>query len=75
MLDEVDTLLDQSFRGATTSIMREVKVRTSKPPMFPSKAEGAQVTLVGATLSEEVVRAVEKLVPVSFWAEIRMKGC
>lgn len=65
VLDEADTLLDDSFREATTSIVRAVRVRTTKPPMPPARAEGAQVTLVGATLSDDMLERVEKLVPVS----------
>lgn len=65
VLDEADTLLDDSFVDATTSIMHAVKLRTKKPPKFPAKAEDAQVTVVGATLTDHVISAVEKLVPVS----------
>lgn len=65
VLDEADTLLDESFVDATTSIVRAIKLREKKPPKFPDKAEDAQVTVVGATLSDHVIDAVEKLVPVS----------
>lgn len=65
VLDEADTLLDESFVDATTSIVRAIKLRAKKPPKFPDKAEDAQVTVVGATLSDHVIDAVEKLVPVS----------
>ena len=65
VLDEVDTLLDESNKEATTSILRAIRVRSKKPPLFPARAEGAQVTLVGATLSDNVLEWVEKLVPVS----------
>lgn len=63
VLDEADTLLDESFVEATTSIVRAVKLRTKKPPKFPAKAEGAQVTVVGATLTDHVINMVDKLVP------------
>lgn len=65
VLDEADTLLDDSFVEATTRIMRAIKIRDKKPPKFPAKAEDAQVTVVGATLSDHVISAVEKLVPVN----------
>lgn len=65
VLDEADTLLDDSFADATTRIVRAIKLRTNKPPKFPAKAEDAQVTVVGATLTDHVISAVEKLVPVS----------
>ena len=65
VLDEADTLLDDSFVDATTRIVRAIKIRDKKPPKFPAKAEDAQVTVVGATLSDRVIGAVEKLVPVS----------
>lgn len=65
VLDEADTLLDRSFLDATASIIRAIKLRTQKPPKYPAKAENAQVTVVGATLSDHVIEAVEKLVPVS----------
>ena len=68
VLDEADTLLDKSFADATTSIVRAIKLRAKKPPKFPAKAEGAQVTVVGATLSDHILEAVEKMVPVRcFW--------
>ncbi len=66
VLDEADTLLDESFVEATTSIVRAIKLRTKKPPKFPAKAEGAQVTVVGATLTDHVINMVDKLVPVRF---------
>lgn len=66
VLDEADTLLDESFADATTSIVRAIKLRSEKPPKYPAKAEHAQVTVVGATLSDHVIEAVDKLVPVSF---------
>ena len=65
VLDEADTLLDDSFREATTSIVRAIRVRGIKPPALPARAEGAQVTLVGATLNDDMLGRVEKLVPVS----------
>ena len=65
VLDEADTLLDDSFRDATASIVQAIKLRSTKPPPFPAKAEGAQVTVVGATLTDDMLKIVEKLVPVS----------
>lgn len=65
VLDEADTLLDHSFRDATVSIVRAIKLRSKKPPPLPAKAEGAQVTVVGATLTDGMLKIVEKLVPVS----------
>ncbi len=64
VLDEADTLFDASFRKETTSIVRAIELRTKKPPLPPERAEGAQVTLVGATLNEDLLRTVEKLIPV-----------
>ena len=67
VLDEADTLFDNSFKEATTSIVRGIKLRSKKsPPGMTERVEGAQVTIVGATLNEELLGTVEKLVPVSY---------
>lgn len=64
VLDEADTLFDRSFKEATMSIIRAIKIRSTKPPPPPSKGEGAQVTVVGATLNDDVINTMEKLIPV-----------
>lgn len=63
VLDEADTLFDRSFKEATMSIIRAIKIRSTKPPPPPSKGEGAQVTVVGATLNDDVINTMEKLIP------------
>lgn len=65
VLDEADTLMDESFREATRDIIHAIKLRTQKPPLLSSRGEGAQVTIVGATLSDSMLSTVEKIIPVS----------
>lgn len=65
VLDEADTLFDESFRKSTISIIKAIKLRPKKPPLPPSRVEGAQVTLVGATLTEDLLEDVESLIPAS----------
>ncbi len=65
VLDEADTLFDDSFKEATASIVRAIKMRTKKPPSMLERAEGAQVTIVGATLNENLLSTVEKIIPVT----------
>ena len=64
VLDEADTLFDNSFKKSTMSIINAIKLRPKKPPLPPARAEGAQVTLVGATFTEDVLNDVESLIPV-----------
>ncbi len=65
MLDEADTLLDDSFKTATNSVIRSISLRSTKPPLPPARAVGAQVTVVGATLSDTMLAKVENMIPVS----------
>lgn len=65
VLDEADTLFDNSFKKSTISIINAIKLRPKKPPLPPARAEGAQVTLVGATLSKDMLDHVQSLIPVS----------
>lgn len=64
VIDEADTLLDSSFREATTSIVGAIKLRSKKPPLLSRSPQGAQVTIVGATLNDDLLSTVEKMVPV-----------
>ena len=64
VIDEADTLFDDSFESETSKIIKSVKVRTKKPSVLPAVSEDAQVTMVGATLSERTVKKIEALVPV-----------
>ncbi len=65
VLDEADTLFDKSFRETTLEIIKYIKVRSKKPAVQLAREDGAQVTIVGATLSEEMLAELEGLVPVS----------
>jgi len=65
VLDEADTLMDRSFKESTLKILRDIKVRPRKPAFLMTREEGAQVTVVGATLSDEMLKEMEGLVPVS----------
>ena len=40
------------------------QVRSKKPPLPPDMGEGAQVTIVGATLSNKMLQKIQKLIPV-----------
>lgn len=70
VIDEADTLFDPSFEGATSSILKSLQIRSrkllpdSEIPSSP-KQQGTQVTIVGATLSTDMLSKIEKLVPVS----------
>jgi superfamily II DNA/RNA helicase len=75
VVDEADTMFDRSFHEATTSIIRSVKTSTSKPslPAPPGTAShhqssqggegGAQVIAVAATLSTQLMKSLQSLVP------------
>lgn len=65
VIDEADTLLDSSFQEETLRIVKAVKLRTKKSSSVPNIHEDAQVTVVGATLSEEVINRIEAIIPVS----------
>ena len=70
VLDEADTLMDKSFKESTLKILREIKIRPRKPAFLMTREEGAQVTVVGATLSDEMLREMESLVPVGCVCQI-----
>lgn len=74
VLDEADTLFHHTFKEATTSILKAIKVRPKKPSFVLTREEGAQVTIVGATLSQELLTEVEGLVPVS-WGIFKFHLC
>lgn len=63
VIDEADTLFDESFESAITSILKDVKIRSKKPPLPPAKAEDTQMTIVGATLSTRMLKKIELLIP------------
>ena len=71
VIDEADTLFDPSFEGATSSILKSLQIRSrkllpvSEIPYSSPKQLGTQVTIVGATLSTDMLSKIEKLVPVS----------
>ena len=72
VIDEADTLFDPSFEGATSSILKSLQIRSRKllpdseiPYSSSPKQQGTQVTIVGATLSTDMLSKIEKLVPVS----------
>lgn len=70
VIDEADTLFDPSFEHATSGILKSLQIRSKKlsddeiSPLT-SKWQGTQVTIVGATLSTDMLSKIEKLVPVS----------
>ena len=43
---------------------KSAQVRSKKPPLPPAKIEGAQVTVVGATLSNRMLQKIQELIPV-----------
>ena len=65
VIDEADTLFDPSFEEATTSILKSLPIRSKKPSPSSLPERGTQATIVGATLSTEMLSKIEKLVPVS----------
>lgn len=71
VIDEADTLFDPSFEGTTSSILKSLQIRSRKLlpegeiPSSSPKQQGTQVTIVGATLSTDMLSKIEKLVPVS----------
>ena len=68
VIDEADTLFDPSFEGATSGILKSLRIRSKKLPdgeVSSPKWQGTQVTIVGATLSTDMLSKIEKLVPVS----------
>ena len=65
IIDEADTLFDESFANATISILKSIKIRNIKPANQLDIGEGAQVTIVGATLSSGMLRKIKALIPVS----------
>lgn len=73
VIDEADTLFDPSFEDAMSSILKSLQIRSKKLPdgEIPSpKRQGTQVTIVGATLSTDMLSKIEKLVPVSEYAPL-----
>lgn len=78
VIDEADTLFDPSFEAATSSILKSLQIRSKRLPdgeitsSSSSKQQGAQVTIVGATLSTDMLSKIEKLVPVSLHAPLIM---
>ena len=67
VIDEADTLFDRSFIEETLKVVNTIKLRSTKPSAVPVISEDAQVTVVGATLSQPVVKKIESLVPVRLW--------
>ena len=67
VIDEADTLFDKSFIEDTLKVIKTIKLRSKKPSAAPVISEDAQVTVVGATLSQPVVKKIESLVPVRLW--------
>ena len=68
VIDEADTLFDPSFEEATSSILKSLQVRSKNLPrneLSSPERGGTQVTIVGATLSTDMLSKIEKLVPVS----------
>lgn len=59
VLDEVDTLLDDSFSPLVCQALEDVRAQDSRPDSFQ---EGVQVVLVGATLPDEVAEPLRGLV-------------
>ncbi len=70
VLDEADTLLDRSFVNDTLQILKTIKLRSKKPSATPAISEDAQITVVGATLSEPVLKKMDTLIPVSIYFDI-----
>lgn len=66
VIDEADTLFDRSFRDETLEIIKTVKLRSKKPSATPAISKDAQVTVVGATLSEAVLKKMDSLIPASY---------
>lgn len=74
VIDEADTLFDPSFENATSSVLKSLQIRSKNlsdgEVSSSSKWEGTQVTIVGATLSTDMLSKIEKLVPVSGYAPL-----
>lgn len=57
------------------SISLGPQVRGGKPPLPPALAEGTQVTVVAATVSNEMLTKIQSLVPVSYCKWEAENGC
>ena len=55
----------------TPSLLHPLQVRDKKPDPPPALGEGAQVTVVGATLSGRMLKKITALVPVSGHLEMK----
>ena len=79
VIDEADTLFDESFDETVMNILKSIKVllknevlklyliiqiRKTKPPLTSTRAEDTQLTIVGATISNSMLKKLEPLVPV-----------
>lgn len=63
VIDEADTLFDESFDETIMNILKSIKIRKTKPPLTSTRAVDTQLTIVGATISNSMLKKLEPLVP------------
>jgi len=55
VIDEADTMFDGHFRRDTMDLLQSISIREEKPPPLGEMPKDAQVTIVGATMPEELL--------------------
>ncbi|EDV29844.1 uncharacterized protein TRIADDRAFT_52679 [Trichoplax adhaerens] len=63
VLDEADTLFDESFYERSLEILEKIKIRGGKPMSLDTLQKDAQVTVVGATLPKRVEAILNPVIP------------
>ncbi|XP_003391758.1 PREDICTED: DEAD-box ATP-dependent RNA helicase 39-like, partial [Amphimedon queenslandica] len=63
VLDEADSLFDQSFEDTTFNLLKMMKIREVKPKNYSDMREGAQVTVVSATITNRMLTSLTEKIP------------
>ncbi|XP_065578982.1 probable ATP-dependent RNA helicase DDX28 [Artemia franciscana] len=71
VIDEADTMLDDSFKDHTGRYLRRFSLQTENPTDENSVRTGAQVTLVGATVPKDLKNILADKLPIDALEEIR----
>lgn len=74
VLDEADTLLDDSFSGLTRSILRRLQVGKSSALGDTILNEGVQVALVSATFPQGLEKSVGSVLPIDIFEQLTTKS-
>jgi superfamily II DNA/RNA helicase len=64
VIDEADTMFEDTFEEPLTHILKFTKIRTAKPKTSSELGKDAQVTFVSATLSNKMMTALNQKIPV-----------